>query len=431
MTDRFNRLKNFRIDSDSGKGTYNVNSGTRSSNTTGRTGNYRPTGINNFKNTNNKTGPGITKKADQFREDFVRSSADSDSVQDPLYLTFGLNFNFFERIGESESLLPGLLSGAARRYLNNRGDTQRVQKLDYFNSILRRITIDEPWYIQSLNGLDKLMNIDLEKGLRSVSRERITITTLETIDMKVMSMIDAYRSATIDKKFIRTVLPENLKRFDLTVYVIDPRIIIKKEGGGFVVDNDAQGIITLKLYDCEFHFDNFTTFIGNLNNAEIGEPRSHTFDISVGRIYDTYNLPTSYLYGVGGSGYSSDDSNQEYNIISNVFRSNSANLAEVGNERRVVYKPDQVKNTKNVGKLNVEEESDNSITSQLSQPTELEKESNRVNENPQNIGKLSREFKGAPSTGDLGTRSRESQGSNINIENPQLERESLRNLIDN
>ena len=352
---------------------------------------------------------GVQKKVDEFRENFVSQSSSSRSLQDPLFLSYGLNFNFFERIGESESLLPGLLSGSAREYLNKRGDTQRVLKLDYFTQMLRTISIDEPWYFQSLTGIDKLMEIDLTKGMRSENRKKITLSTLETIDMKMMSMIDAYRSVTIDKKYMRSVIPENLKRFDLTVYIIDPRIILKKNRSSMEIDRDSQGIITLKLYDCEFHFDSFSGFVGNLDNSDPGStPRGHSFDISVGRIYDTYNLPTDRLYGYGGSGYSSDDSNQDYNFLSNIIRSNSVNMAEVGNERRTNYIP---------------ADRQPSVRRTDGSPT-------RSPKTPPNPNSLEREsFRQEPAELPKSTRTRPIPDTRL--DSSSLEKQSLRDIIDN
>lgn len=412
MADIFNKFKNFLFDAG------NAASGGGG----GQTGDPRG-------NTSSQTsGSGVVKKADQYRDDFIRSS--SDGVQDPLYLTFGLNFNFFQRLEESESLLPGLLSGDARRYLSKLGDTQRVNKLDYFTNMLRRISIDEPWYFQTLDGLDKVMEIDLSKGMRSENRQRLTFTTLETIDMKIMSMIDAYRSVTTDKKFMRTILPENLKRFDLTVFVIDPRVIVKKERGGFIVDRDTQGIIGLKLYDCEFHFENFSPFVGSLNNSDIGAPRGHSFDISIGRIYDIYNLPTGFLYGFGGSGYSSDDNKSDYNFLSNVLRSNATNFAEIGNERRVDYDGQQVASGKKPNIVNVGEASDSEPVRRVNQRESEPFTGRLVKPNPTTFRPVTTVSADADTQLDRTSLNPASQQVDTEISNPNLERESFRGIID-
>lgn len=276
---------------------------------------------------------GVFKKVDSYRDDFVKKSV--SSKQDPLYLTFGLRFDFFPRVGESESILPGLLTGSARNFLNDRNDTLRVQKLDYFTRQLQRYSIDEPWFFQTLSGVDNLMTFDINHGGRSIERKRITIGALETIDMKFMALIDSYRSVIYDKKFMRETLPVSAKRFDMSIYLMDPRNLVKADNGKLVLDNDSQGIVVIKCYDCEFHFDDFSTFFGSLDNADIGKSRTHSFSISVGRIYDTYNLPTGALYGYGGVGYYSEDQKQDYNFLTNLIRPESRSFAEIGNHQKV------------------------------------------------------------------------------------------------
>lgn len=303
------------------------------------------TALNSDTNTQNKrdesrqntpiTLDGVFKKFDTYREDFIKKSNTNIDKQDPLWLTFGIRFDFFPRIGESESLLPGLLTGNARKFLNNRGDTLRVQKLDYFTRQLQKFSIDEPWFFQTLGGVDQLMSFNIEDGGRSIKRKKITIGALETIDMKFMALIDSYRSVIYDKKYMREVLPTNTKRFDMSVYVMDPRNIVKSENGNLEIDNDSQGVIVLKCYDCEFHFDDFSAFIGNLDNADIGKARTHNFSISVGRIYDTYNLPTGVLYGYGGTGYFSEDEKQDYNFLINLVRPQSRPFGEIGNHQKI------------------------------------------------------------------------------------------------
>lgn len=278
---------------------------------------------------------GVFDKVDSYRDNFVKSSI--EERQDPLYLTYGLRFDFFPRVGESESLIPGLLTGGARKFLSSRNETLRVQKLDYFIRQLQKFSIDQPWFFQTLTGVEQLMSFDISKGSRSADRKKIVIGALETIDMKFMAFMDSYRSVIYDKKYMRQVIPTNTKRFDMSIYLMDPRNIVKRKTNStkLELDDDSQGVIVIKCYDCEFHFDDFSTFSGSLDNSTIGKERSHSFSISVGRIYDIYNLPTGALYGFGGTGYYSDDRKLDYNFLTNLIRPESRPFAEIGNHQNV------------------------------------------------------------------------------------------------
>jgi len=276
---------------------------------------------------------GVFKPVDSYRSDFIKSSVKES--QDPLYLTYGLRFDFFPRIGESESISPGLLTGGARKFLSSRNDTLRIQKLDYFIRQIQKFSIEQPWFFQTLTGVDGLMSFDISKGSRSAERKKITIGALETIDMKFMALIDSYRSVAYDKKYMRETLPTNSKRFDMSIYLMDPRNIVKSHKKKLELAEDSQGIVVIKCYDCEFHFDDFATFSGSIDNSGIGGARTHSFSISVGRIYDTYNLPTSELYGYGGVGYYSDDKRADFNFLTNLIRPESRAFAEIGNHQKV------------------------------------------------------------------------------------------------
>lgn len=325
---------------------------------------------------------GVYKKVDSYRDDFIKTSINES--QDPLYITYGLRFEFFPRIGESESMAPGLLTGAARSFLSSRNDTLRIQKLDYFVRQLQKFSIEQPWFFQTLSGADNLLSFDIEKGSRSAERKKITIGALETVDMKFMAFVDAYRSLVYDKKYMREVLPTNTKRFDMSIYIMDPRNIVKRNKSKLELAEDSQGIIVIKCYDCEFHFNDFATFIGSIDNAIIGQPRTHSFSISVGRVYDTYNLPTGQLYGYGGIGYYSDDKKSDYNFLTNLIRPQSRSFAEVGNHQKVEndkydVSKSIVKNPKQEAEIVLEEdEKQNLITLVENEPLFVEDAGNKT-----------------------------------------------------
>jgi hypothetical protein len=277
------------------------------------------------------------KKYDDLVNNFINKSSDTKGlVQDPLMITFSLRFDFFSRLGnESFSMQPGLLNGDARRYLSNNGDTLRVQKLDYFVSLLRTITVEEPWTFSELSGVETLMTLDTKKGFRNNDSSKLTITALETIDMRTLSFMEAYRSIVYDKVYMRQVLPKSLRMFDMSVAVIDPRILKKiDKDGKLVYDDDSQGVIVLKLEDCEFDFNSYS-FLSSLNHNPT-TTISHKFDIKVGRVYETYNLPTKILFGYGGLGYFSDDKRPDYNPLSSILRPKTGNMAEVNNGRKIL-----------------------------------------------------------------------------------------------
>lgn len=288
----------------------------------------------------------MAQQIDKFRERF---RGEVSRKSDPFFPTIAIKFDFFPRIIKGESVEPGLINGVARSFLNERGDSLRVVKLDYFVSMLKFITLNEPWYINGISGLDTLMKLNLENGRRLPENAKITIGLKESVDLKIMSMIDAYRSTVIDKKYMRQVLPKNLMRFDMKVYVTDTRVFVdykkgEKDSYTFSLQDDVAGVMVFNLYDCQFVMDDFADMLGTLSNENTNPETKHKIDIIVGRIYEQYTLPTERPMGFMGDGYSSHDFDSDYNFLGSILRQPSLNVSELG---RVV---DLERNADNVTK---------------------------------------------------------------------------------
>ena len=57
------------------------------------------------------------------------------------------------------------------------------------------------------------------------AEKKIDIETLESLDMSVTYLADLYRKTVYDHKYMREILPENLRWFDMDVYVAEFRNI--------------------------------------------------------------------------------------------------------------------------------------------------------------------------------------------------------------
>lgn len=275
----------------------------------------------------------MLNKYDNLRNKFLEKSV--TEIQDPPFLTFGLRFEFFDRLEPGESLEPGLLTGRARDFLKSRNDSLRVQKIDYFHQLLRKFSIDEPWWFTGISGLEKLMDVKLSGG-RLPAGTSFTVSARESLDLKFLSFMESYRSLVSDKVYMREILPRNLKKFDMSVYILDQRILLKKgqNGKSLEYDDDQQGVMILKLADCEFNFNSYSSMLSTLSNED-PKTVTHSFEIKVDRVFESYNLPTGLIYGYGGTGYYSDDTRADFNFLQNIIRPKSMSMAEAGNERRV------------------------------------------------------------------------------------------------
>jgi hypothetical protein len=123
---------------------------------------------------------GITNKANNFRKGVF-----TDPYDEPVYLTFALDFQFEETVSslmENHLWESPLFSGdkyGAIQFLNYRGYTAEANGLTVFRKILRYLTFDAPWYFQELGGLEKLWSgaTNIEGGYKA-KEAKLSVTTL-------------------------------------------------------------------------------------------------------------------------------------------------------------------------------------------------------------------------------------------------------------
>lgn len=157
------------------------------------------------------------------------------TIDDPTFLGFTLMFDFYESklfkghqyvdedgkvINETELLKET----CAFAYLYNIGEYERIKYLKSFITNLEYINKNKGYYWQEIEGLDALWEgYNDFKGLPVASVWEYGIKTLESVDMKIFGLMELFRKAAYDYDHSKTVLPSNLQRFNMTVYVSEIR----------------------------------------------------------------------------------------------------------------------------------------------------------------------------------------------------------------
>ena len=205
-------------------------------------------------------------------QQFMYGGSDGyDMADDPTYLTFSLDFIFdgmlYGGLGIYNSPLF-ISSGdvSAEIYLRNKNLLPQADRLVRFNSLLREVMIDYPWYFQSIKGLHKLwQNGSNMKNNFKAKDAILEITTLESYDLTVSYLADLYRKTVYDGLYMRELLPINLRHFEVDIYVAEFRHIKELElGGSFDISQTMQvnndyfiknaSFFLFKCYQCEFDF---------------------------------------------------------------------------------------------------------------------------------------------------------------------------------
>ena len=158
------------------------------------------------------------------------------------------NLNIFgqlQYIGRSKTP-KDVLFYSAQTYLENREVSttydgfprtggKRSQMIKQFKILLRDITKNQPWFFQSISGLDALykvarggfQDLDKDSDFNPSRAATIEITTLESLNLRITALADLYNHATFDFINMRETVPRNLRRFRMYIYVTDLRNFFK------------------------------------------------------------------------------------------------------------------------------------------------------------------------------------------------------------
>jgi hypothetical protein len=164
--------------------------------------------------------------------------------QDPTYLGFVLLFQWTDvpETASGQKLVHG--SGAtpysplfdpmgAEYYLKRLAEItdidagakfkRKLAALQNFKKALMKINKDMPWYWQTLGGLEKLQQTNPLEPYIGGDDSKIAIGCLESVNMAITGLMRLYKEAVFDEEKWTYVVPPNLRKFSVTVYVAEIR----------------------------------------------------------------------------------------------------------------------------------------------------------------------------------------------------------------
>ena len=162
-------------------------------------------------------------------QDFRKSKLSKHAYQDPTYLSFTLMFDFADAANSpflskpAEDFLFKLTEGEGNE--SSEFYKERLEALVNFKKALKTINIDMPWYWQGLSGLEKLQQYDPQKPYKGGPEAVLTIETLESLNLPIAGLMHLYRKAVFDERKWTYILPANLRKFRMYVYVTEVRTI--------------------------------------------------------------------------------------------------------------------------------------------------------------------------------------------------------------
>lgn len=193
------------------------------------------------------TGPGNEsfQDFDQPGQFYFKILFDFDNNDDDANGLLGLqniNFNSLEPITSENSPISQKLGpdiSSFRGYQGKNGDQPvyadtafnflllnneltRANYLKQFIKLLSEINTSSPWYWQSISGLDTLLERNMFGPDFKISEERkkITIKCLpDAYDTRIGTLLDLYRAVCYSYSQKKEILPANLRKFDMSIYI--------------------------------------------------------------------------------------------------------------------------------------------------------------------------------------------------------------------
>ena len=256
-----------------------------------------------------------------------------------------------------------------------------LARLNSFRNILNKVNNDMPWFWQSVSGLDTARLVSFEDPFQGAEKPKIEIECLEeNIELTATTLMNIYRDLVWDQNRKARVLPVNVSRFTMDVFVTEIRsfqsgtasaLLGSKRGStkyenlsnqapsfgknatsvsgdnaigqGFTNEDvsnatvGAKPLIQVRLYDCEFDLNSASDVFTDLSkNPETKKPKiAITFQRSeiinlIGGLHLPLdgNLKTTENYPNAVRERNAYDPNSDGNNLSNLIKGVAADAKE-------------------------------------------------------------------------------------------------------
>ena len=178
---------------------------------------------------------------------------------------------------------------SAWSYLKSNYEDERADALKEFVTLLSQISSESPWYFKEITGVEEALV--REKWVVNEERKKISIKCMnDPVDHRIESLLSLYRSIVWSHARKCEVLPANLRKFDMGLFVFSGLV----NGVNYTKTIDKKGIDDIKWEDFIKRGGTPETF----NWSNIGDDRSpYTEETTTGgtKIYKPTNAAYKYI----------------------------------------------------------------------------------------------------------------------------------------
>lgn len=181
------------------------------------------------------------KERTKFRRQGLDGN-DTSPYNDRGSFFYKLFFNFSSNFGLLGSLIHTSTSKYAKdintayMYLSNNIEGDKFSEkyknvlrakrssLESFGKILNYLQMECPWFFKEVGGLAEVTKRNFNE-IVPAEEKQITLTfNPDAVDMRISTLLDLYVNACYDTINFKEVIPENLRKFDMSIIIFNPPI---------------------------------------------------------------------------------------------------------------------------------------------------------------------------------------------------------------
>lgn len=277
----------------------------------------------------------ILEDIQQFKKAGTKTGKDFNALDMPSHKYFKILFYFgsnaeFDAINSSGLLSPTwevfnnnssndlqyYNFNSAWAFLKLNDENERAEKLEQFVTLLSDINTNSPWYFSTVGGISEALERKVtEDGKLEIADKTLTIGCLpDAFDNRIGTLLELYRDITWSWVHKRQVIPVNLRKFDMAIYIFESpvdgwntNVLDYRSSTSDSVYNYYDTTIgynnhkdfnhkqfnvsykMLEFHDCEFKYNSIKSGLNELNN-QTGFSPTYNIEIVYNDCYEiSYN----------------------------------------------------------------------------------------------------------------------------------------------
>ena len=267
---------------------------------------------------------------DYIRERAIWQKGVESLTGEPGWFYFKIFFKFNTNYGLFGGIVDDTKSvNTAIEYLYNCTNSysadqiaQRQIALLKFVGSLSYINENAPWFFDSISGLDKANSVKINEPLKDNEIE-IGVKQ-DAVDMRLTTLFELYKYACFDNVNLKEIIPENLRKFDMTILIFHTPLRYYQTGFQSMKDGtheyksfnseqfgDRMSYLMFTFTNCEFDADSIGAVIpANISNEAAFNLGKHSFKIKYKRVYKHISNEWSKMFFGDGSIF--EDGGEKY-----------------------------------------------------------------------------------------------------------------------